>query len=159
MFPNHHNEQIPKLSLGFQFFQDLMVKMCKNCCSKVNDVYCMSSSRDKKLKVKLIKVNSWQIFFSNCQTLMFVNLSLTCLNMDLNINFWKFLHIFVEIILVICWLRNIQISYNFWITRYLLIHIHYWHRFKLLSQIPTIHCEYIEFGNWGFSSFVLGLSW
>ena len=121
--------------------------------------YCMSSSRDKKLKVKWIKVNSWQIFFSNCQTLMFVNLSLTCLNMDLNINFWKFLHIFVEIILVIWWLRNIQISYNFWITRDLLIHIHYWNRFKLLSQIPTIHCEYIEFGNWGFSSFVLGLSW
>ena len=87
VFWNCHDEKIPKLSLGFQFDQDLLVKMCKNCCCKVNDVYCMSSSRDKKLKVKWIKVNSWQIFFSNCQTLMFVNLSLTCLNMDLNINF------------------------------------------------------------------------
>ena len=49
MFWNFHDEKIPKLSLGFQFDQDLMLKMRKNCCCKckVNDLYCIREAFKK----------------------------------------------------------------------------------------------------------------
>ena len=41
MFRNPHDEQIPKLLLGFKFDEDFTEKMCKNCCRKVKAVYCI----------------------------------------------------------------------------------------------------------------------
>ena len=64
MFRNPHDEQIPKLLLGFKFDEDFTEKMCKNCCRKVKAAYCISASPDvneswKKSKKKPMNENNF----------------------------------------------------------------------------------------------------
>ena len=42
-FWNPHDEQIPKLSLGVQFDQEIMEKTWETSCCKLTDHYCNSS--------------------------------------------------------------------------------------------------------------------
>ena len=55
MFRNPHDEQIPKLLLGFKFHEDFTEKMCKNCCRKVKAAYCIY------LTILARRVSLWNI--------------------------------------------------------------------------------------------------
>ena len=44
-FWNPHDEQIPKLSLGVQFDQEIMEKTWETSCLKLTDHYCIFSDR------------------------------------------------------------------------------------------------------------------